>query len=410
MALAKETDVRRLLVVDGDLVQRRIIGTIAAKVGFKTVATNSYADARRQLREVLFDCITLDLTLGEISGAEFLHAIADQGRRVAVSIIGGDERMLNVTVSLAQSLGLYAHPLGKPLDLAALRESLVLMKEAAERPSGHITPSKEVTVADVAGAIERDEIYPEFQPKIHLASGKVVGCEALARWMRPGSGLVRPDQFIKVAEQGGLMPQLTEQLLLKAAEACAQVATHYSEFSVSVNISASLLFFASLSKRIEEALARTNLPARTLMLEVTESAALANIDATAETLVQLRLKGVGISLDDFGTGCSSLSALARLPFNELKIDQSCVKDCDRDIDHWKLVRACVLIGHEFGMKVVAEGLEHIGLRKRLSEIGCDYGQGLAFAPALDIRAFTSWEKTWRRGCRVGQAMPIAASG
>jgi DNA-binding NtrC family response regulator len=176
MPLAKETDAQRLLVIDGDLVQRRIIGTIAAKVGFKTVASSSYDDARRQLREVLFDCIILDLTLGESSGAEFLHAIADQGRRVAVGIIGADERILNVRVSLAQSLGLYAHPLSRPLDLVALRESLALMKEAVGRSTSQISPSGEITVADVVGAIERDTGIS--------AKNSSCSCNRQSRWLR----------------------------------------------------------------------------------------------------------------------------------------------------------------------------------------------------------------------------------
>jgi EAL domain-containing protein (putative c-di-GMP-specific phosphodiesterase class I) len=408
--VAKKPGSRRLLVIDDDLVQRTIISTVGTKIGFETLGAGTYEEAIRRLHDTVFDCITLDLSLGERSGADLLHTIADVGRRVPIIIISGaDERVLNTTVRVAQSLGLYAYPLSKPLDLAALRASLTHMKEGVQLQTSDVSQNKEIDVADVASALERDEIYPEFQPKIHLASGKLVGCEALARWLRPGSGLARPDQFIAVAERGQLMSPLTERLLFKAAQACVGIAAQYSDFTVSVNISASLLTDQSLPKKIDEMLARTKLPARALTLEINETAAMSDVAGATEILVQLRLRGVGISLDDFGTGHSSLTALARMPFSELKIDQSFIKDCDQNADHWKVVRACVLLAHEFGMKVVAEGIEHIGLRKRLNEIGCDYGQGIAFAPALDIRAFKAWEVAWRQGPGIAQRMPIAAS-
>jgi EAL domain-containing protein (putative c-di-GMP-specific phosphodiesterase class I) len=408
---AKKSDRRRLLVIDDDLVQRTIIGTVGTKVGFESLGAATYDDANRQIRETLYDCITLDLSLGERSGADLLHAIADLGRRVPIIIISGaDERILNSTVAVAQSLGLHAVPLSKPLDLAALRASLTLMKDSVQCESGEVSQNSPIDVADVARALEHDEIYPEFQPKIHLASGKLIGCEALARWLRPGSGLVRPDQFIAVAERGQLMAPLTERLLFKAAQACVGIAAQYSNFALSVNLSALLLSDPVLPRKIDEILARTKLPARALILEISERTAMADVASATEILVQLRLKGVGISLDDFGTGSSSLTALAQMPFNELKIDQSFIRDCDQNNEHWRFVRAGVLLGHEFGMKIVAEGIEHIGLRKRLNEIGCDFGQGIAFSPALDIRAFKSWEAAWRQNPTNPQRLPIAASG
>jgi EAL domain-containing protein (putative c-di-GMP-specific phosphodiesterase class I)/FixJ family two-component response regulator len=407
---AKKPDSRRLLVIDDDLVQRTIISTVGAKIGFETIGAGSFEDASRYLHESRFDCITLDLSLGERSGAGLLHSIADFGRRVPIIIISGaDERVMNSTVAVAQSLGLRAFPLSKPLDLAALRTSLTLMKDSAQSESGEVVQNTPIDVSDVARALERDEIYPEFQPKIHLASGKLIGCEALARWLRPGSGLVRPDQFIAVAEQGQLMAPLTERLLFKASQACVGIAAQYSNFALSVNLSPLLLSDPLLPRKIDEILARTKLPSRALILEISERAAMADVTAATEMLVQLRLKGVGISLDDFGTGASSLTALAQMPFNELKIDQTFIRDCDGNSGHWKFVRACVLLGHEFGMKVVAEGMEHIGLRKRLSEIGCDFGQGIAFSPALDIRAFKAWEISWRQNPTNAQRMPVAAS-
>jgi EAL domain-containing protein (putative c-di-GMP-specific phosphodiesterase class I) len=406
----KSANPRRLLVIDDDLVQRTIIGTVGAKIGFEAIGAGSFEDATRQLHESKFDCITLDLSLGERSGADLLQTIADFGRRVPIIIISGaDERVLNSTVAMAQSLGLHAFPLSKPLDLAALRTSLTLMKDSVQRESGEVAQNTQIDVSDVARALDRDEIYPEFQPKIHLASGKLVGCEALARWLRPGSGLVRPDQFLAVAERGQLMAPLTERLLFKASQACVGIAAQYSNFALSVNLSPLLLANPFLPRKIDEILARTKLPARALILEISERAAMADVASATDMLVQLRLKGVGISLDDFGTGASSLTALARMPFNELKVDPTFVKDCDQNNDHWKFVRACVLLGHEFGMKVVAEGIEHIGLRKRLSEIGCDFGQGIAFSPALDIRAFKAWEVSWRQNPAHSQRTPIAAS-
>jgi EAL domain-containing protein (putative c-di-GMP-specific phosphodiesterase class I) len=191
------------------------------------------------------------------------------------------------------------------------------------------------------------------------------------------------------------MPLLTNKLLRAATRAVRPIVERLPGFSIAVNVSASLLSDPSLANQIDLALAESGLSARALTLEITESVAMSNAAKAADILIGLRVKGVGIAIDDFGTGYSSLAALARMPFSELKIDQSFVRESGTDRDMTRVVRACVQLGHELGMKVVAEGIETVASWNRLREMGCDIGQGHAFAAALDAASLTDWIDQWR---------------
>jgi EAL domain-containing protein (putative c-di-GMP-specific phosphodiesterase class I) len=156
---------------------------------------------------------------------------------------------------------------------------------------------------------------------------------------------------------------------------------------VSVNVSASLLSDLSLPEKMEQILARHQIPASALILEITESVAMANVQTATDILVRLRLKGIQVSIDDFGTGYSSLAALANMPFSELKIDQTFVKRCASDPDMAKIVNVCLQLAQQFNMKTVAEGIETIEVVKFLIDAGCNIGQGRFFSPAIDLPAF-----------------------
>jgi len=389
--------VYRVLVVDDDLIQGVIISGVCSRIGYEARSAASFQAAERLILTESFDCITIDLSLGERDGIGLLRLIAglDQVPRVVV-ISGCESRILNATVRMAHAAGIVdALSLPKPIDLVMLREALTVRSREDQSPRRSTDRRRaDITAAHLEQAILRHEIYPAFQPKLQLSTGRVIGCEALARWDSPDFGPVGPDVFIPLAEQAGCIKAVTWQMLRDSMAMAQGYIGVDPDFTVAVNLSATLLSDASIPEEIERLLDETGFPAKSLMIEVTETIAMADVLQAMDILLRLRIKGVGISMDDFGTGYSSMSALARMPFCELKIDRSFVKDCLSDPDMWKVVASSVAIGHGYDMKVVAEGIEDVATWQALDAIGCDVGQGFAFSGALPLDAFAVWYDGW----------------
>ena len=389
---APGTDARgRLLVVDDDLLQRTVIGKIGSKLGFQIIAVSSFEEASRLLRSQSFDGMTLDLSLGEHDGVELLRLIADcRLNALPIVIISGcEERILNSTRRVAEGLALtVADCLPKPLNLARLREALCLPHRVTAEAAAAAAPG--IDRGRLVLGLARNEFFVEFQPKVELLTGKVVGAEALARWRTPEFGVISPAAFIPMVEGFGLMPELTNVILSSAIAQSRTLIEKHPDLAIAVNVSGSLLSDLMLPERVEGMLRSEGVPARHLIVEVTESVAMSDVDRAIDILVRLRIKGVGAAIDDFGTGYSSLAALARFPFNELKIDGSFVKGCDTDPDMMKIVKGCVGLARAFKMKVVAEGVESLATLASVREAGCDIGQGHLFAPSLASDRFEAW--------------------
>jgi EAL domain-containing protein (putative c-di-GMP-specific phosphodiesterase class I) len=387
-----EISLGRLLVVDDDLVQRSLIGLIGAKLGYDAIIASSFEKAALVLQRGKFDLMTLDLSLGERDGVEILRLIAERGlHELPIVIISGlEERLVNSARRTAEALGLnVAACLLKPLRLADLRKAL------CTTPAGHAAREPAAAAPEIDGdairnALAAREFFVEFQPKIELESGLPVGAEALVRWDSPVFGRVSPVVFIPLAEQLGLIGDLTDHLIDDAVAKGRDLVAVRRGFTIAVNVSASLMSDLALPDRIEAILSRHGMSPESLMVEVTETVAMSDVKRAADILVRLRCKGIGAALDDFGTGYSSLSALARLPFTELKIDQSFVSTCHSDPDMMKIVEACIGLGRAFGMKVVAEGVDKPEVLAALRKAGCEIGQGFQFSPALDVDRARVW--------------------
>ena len=392
---ATEESKGRLLVVDDDLVQRIIIGKIGAKLGYDTVIAPTFEIASELLQREAFDIMTLDLSLGEHDGVELLRVVADLKLNAMPIVIlsGCEERILNSTKRVAESLNLsLTRCLNKPLNIENLRDALLLPGHGCvDSEQGAAVP--EISRERIIAGLARDEFYVEFQPKIDLGSGKVIGAEALARWRAPELGNLSPAVFIPLIEKFGLMPALTNHVLSCAIANSRTLIERHPGFTVAVNVSGSLMTDLMLPERIEGILRKENVAPESLIVEVTESIAMSDVDRAMDILVRLRIKGIGAAIDDFGTGFSSLAALARLPFSELKIDQSFVKGCEADEDMMKIVEASVALGKAFNMKVVAEGIDNPHTLASVRHAGCDVGQGYLFAPALHAERMDRW-MTW----------------
>jgi diguanylate cyclase (GGDEF)-like protein len=238
-------------------------------------------------------------------------------------------------------------------------------------------------------AVARNELFLVYQPIIDVASGRICAAEALVRWRHPELGVIPPDQFISIADESGLILEVGEWVLCTAArQAQRWQQDGWRDMSVAVNFSAAQFKQQHFETRVREALAAAGLEPRYLELEITETLAMQNAEATAETLRRLKELGVRVSIDDFGTGYSSLGYLRRFPIDILKIDRSFVRDADRDADSGAIVRTIVALARALKLKVVAEGVETAEQRDFLAREGVDRMQGYHYArpceaPALE---------------------------
>ena len=310
-----------VLVVDDDRIQRDIIGRIAAGAGCTVATASSFDSAAEQLALRRFDLVTVDLSLGDRDGVELLRLLATLSVRPRVIVVSGcEERILNATIRMVRSVGILdVVGFQKPLSPVRFREALAagpqIIPAEARCERSAITPS------DLRDGLSRLEIYPVFQPKVALSTARVVGCELLARWSSSVLGDVPASEFIALAEQHGQIGALTTTILEQSIEAARGLRRTDPDLTMAVNISAELLSDLNLPETIERMLQRSDVPSRSLVLEITESIAMSDVNRATDILVRLRLKGIGISIDDFGTGYSSLRALAGMPFR-LNVNKS----------------------------------------------------------------------------------------
>nr|WP_314433269.1 bifunctional diguanylate cyclase/phosphodiesterase [uncultured Brevundimonas sp.] len=239
--------------------------------------------------------------------------------------------------------------------------------------------------ADLRNAFVRGEIVPFFQPIVNLNTGAVAGFEALARWRHPRRGLVPPDEFLTLTDELGMMNELGLLMMTQSARQLADwIARHPTSGKLfcSVNLSVGEIERPHLCEDVERIIKETGLPRGALKLEVTEGDIMRDTARAAEVLQSLKDVGASLALDDFGTGFSSLSYLARLPFDTLKIDRYFVLTMKKDEGSAKIVKSVVNLGRDLSLEVVAEGVENAELAGLLLAAQCHYGQGFGYAPAL----------------------------
>jgi EAL domain-containing protein (putative c-di-GMP-specific phosphodiesterase class I) len=237
-------------------------------------------------------------------------------------------------------------------------------------------------------AIDKDELQLYYQPKIDPKLKKVIGMEALIRWVSPELGFIAPADFIPLAEETGLIVPIGEWVL---NEACRQTKAWqkdgFDDLTISVNVSSEQFRHQDLSQVVHNALKSSGLEPGFLVLELTESMVMANPEKTIVSLQQLKKQGLAISIDDFGTGYSSLSYLKKFPLDELKIDRSFIMDVDNDTDDKAIVTAIIAMSHSLSLKIVAEGVESEPQLNLLTTLDCDQIQGFYFSKPLPKEEF-----------------------
>ena len=328
-----------------------------------------------------------DATLGRQVAARLLKALAQPVMIQRLPVEVG----ASIGIAVAPDHGEEGETLLRRVDLA-----MQAAKRAGESPVVYSTacdpydPHRLVVLGELRRAIENNHLVLHYQPKVDLKDGQVLGAEALVRWNHPKQGLMGPDRFISLAEQGGLIKALTGWVLDRAVSDCQRWEHDGRTLSVAVNLSARNLQDGQLADHIVALLEGRGLPAARLELELTESAVLADPRRAAETLERLDQSGVALAIDDFGTGYASLAYLRKLPVSQLKIDKSFVMAMARSPEDSTIVRSTSDLGHNLGLKVVAEGVEDKTTWDMLGEFGCDAAQGYYMArpmPAADLSAW-----------------------
>ncbi|HUG05667.1 MAG TPA: EAL domain-containing protein, partial [Candidatus Limnocylindria bacterium] len=245
-------------------------------------------------------------------------------------------------------------------------------------------------MAELAAAIDRYELVVLYQPQIDASSGRVVAAEALVRWRHPMRGMLAPSEFIPLAERSALITRLTEQVIATAVRDARAWRADGADLRIAVNISARSLFDSRLVDCVREVLAREDVAGERLLLEITESALMADQDRAIATIRSLRELGVGISIDDYGTGYSSIAYLRRLAADEVKIDRSFVSSMWSDANAEAIVRATLDLAHVLGFEVVAEGVEEARTRRHLIALGIDRLQGYGIGRPMEAGLLVPW--------------------
>ncbi len=349
------------------------------------------------------------VTLARVTGDEFgvlvapcdVEALTATARRLVTAmkrpfVVGDVEIIVEVGAGVATCAlcGLPAADLLRQADVA-----MNWAKDhhtAVETYRGEIdlnTPGRLALLSDLRSALERRQLDVWFQPKIDLVSNVVVGAEALVRWEHPTLGFVPPIQFVSLAETTGLVTELTNVVLAKSTAALRLLNDVGFRLDVSVNLSTLDLLHEDLVHRVQRHLDDHQVPAEQLTLEITETALLEDGLRALSTAEDLRALGVHLSIDDFGTGFSSLSYLRKLPASEIKVDRSFVLNLMRDERDEVIVRSTIDLGHNLGLKVTAEGVEDKATMERLWELGCDLAQGYHIAKPMPLTHFVAWLTT-----------------
>jgi predicted signal transduction protein with EAL and GGDEF domain len=251
-------------------------------------------------------------------------------------------------------------------------------------------PERLSLLSELRSALDQQQLDVFFQPKLDLVTKTVVGAEALVRWHHPTRGLMSPADFVQMAENTGLISTLTDQVVRRTVSALRLLTDLGFDLTVSVNLSAIDLLDNTIVARIERMLADADVEPAQLTLEITETALLADGVRTLATAEALHRLGTKLSIDDFGTGFSSLSYLRTLPTSELKIDRSFVGNLTLDERDEVIVRSTIDLGHNLGLRVVAEGVEDVGTLDRLRTLGCDLAQGYGISRPLAFDRFLVW--------------------
>jgi EAL domain-containing protein (putative c-di-GMP-specific phosphodiesterase class I)/FixJ family two-component response regulator len=395
--MSRDRSAIKVLVLDDEPFMLKLLAHLLGELGFTSVATcDNGEDALRQAGDAAGspDLVLMDLNMPGMDGVEFVRKLVEQDFKGDLILVSGeDERMMHMAEKLirAHRINLIGH-LSKPFSIAGLS---TLLDKSSSSVARQKPASKAYEPDRLREAIVNGELLNYYQPKVDVATGAVAGVETLVRWLHPQDGLVFPDQFIAMAEEHDLIDALTRAVLRAAFAQSAAWRQSGLQLCVSVNVSMDNLASVEFLDYIAgESLAAGVAPAD-VILEVTESRLMLDQRAPLEVLARLRMKRYGLSIDDFGTGHSSLKLLRDIPFDELKIDGSFVHDAWHDPTARAIYDASLALGQQLGMVVCAEGVEDRDDWDLVKRSRCDKAQGYFIGRPMPAADFPAWMGSWQ---------------
>lgn len=383
------------LVVEDDDFQRRMVVNMLRSLGATSIC--DAGDGKQALEMIRganpkpVDVALCDLSMPEMDGLEFLRHLGQEQQNISIVIISAlDNKLLASAGNMAKMYGVkLLGVIEKPITLGQLH-ALLSKYERSETKRSQPVATTSFTLEEILQGIRANQFEPFFQPKVDLKTGRLVGAEALARWIHPEHGVIGPYAFIPQLEQSGNIDDLTFLMLEKSAAACHLLHEGAGALSISVNLSLTSLTDTTLANRITQTVCDAGVDPHHIVLEVTESAAMTDVAPALENLARLCMRGFRLSIDDYGTGYSSMQQLTRIAFSELKIDQSFVKGFADNEALRIVVESSIDMARKLRIKSVAEGVETQQDWDTLLTMGCDMAQGYFIAKPMSLASFVDF--------------------
>ncbi|WP_431859205.1 EAL domain-containing response regulator [Azospirillum sp.] len=379
----------RLLIIDDEVDIGRYVASVARTCGYDARTVSEAEDFRQQVAAWEPSHIVLDLQMPECDGIELLRFLAE-GRSTARIVVmsGVDQKIIESARHLGVGSGLdIAAMVQKPVRAAELRGILEEIKETAGT----------IDEAAIRAAIANRDFHLVYQPKVDLRraplpNGRlpVVGFEALLRWHHPRRGVLPPGEFLRLAETLSLMDDLTDLVVDEAVGQLRAWREKGFTTSLAINVSAANLHTAGFAERLVRQCREAAIDPASLIIELTETAAMTDPIKAMDILTRLRLKGFRLSIDDFGTGYSSLVQLQRLPFSELKIDRALVADCASSKQSRMIVKTAIDLAQNLGLLACAEGIETAATLAVIQDLGCEFAQGYHIGRPMAVVQAEAW--------------------
>ncbi|MEP7070437.1 MAG: EAL domain-containing response regulator [Usitatibacter sp.] len=390
----------RFLVVEDHGFQRWMACNLLQGLGATAVYSAADGQAALDLLATVdppIDLVISDLDMPGMDGMEFIRHLGERHAGLSLILMSSlDPAVVASVEGMTRAYGV--HLLGaieKPAN--AKRMHAAITRHSIARNSQG--PAIDVTAEEIVAGLRNGEFEPFFQPKVDPRTREVKGAEAVARWRHPAKGIIAPRSFLAVLEEIGEVDNLTNTIVAQAARECARWRAAGVGAGVSVNLALISLADVSLAERMVAAVEAEGLEPRHVIFEVTESAASSEIGKTLENLSRLRMKGFGLSIDDYGTGYSSMARLSRIPFTELKIDQSFVKNASSNAASRAMLESSLEMAVKLRIDAVAEGVETQVEWDLVRSLDCPLAQGYYIARPMEAARFADWARRQAYMCR-----------